>query len=59
MLVKVEYFGTSRLVERKLVDRAASVLGRNILLGLVDPEDGGTTPFEVPVTVTLSESMGT
>jgi hypothetical protein len=44
MLLKIKYFGSSRLVESKLLDRAASIVGCNILLELLDPEDGGTTP---------------
>lgn len=43
MLLKVKYFGTSRLVESKLLGRAASIIVCNILLELLDPEDGGIT----------------
>jgi hypothetical protein len=44
MLLKIKYFGTSRLVESNLLDHAASIIGCNILLELLDPEDGGTNP---------------
>jgi hypothetical protein len=43
LLKKIKYFGTSRLFESKLLVRAASIAGCNILLGLLDPEDGRTT----------------
>jgi hypothetical protein len=42
MLMKIKYFGTSQLVGGKLLGRAASIADCNILLGLLDPEGGGT-----------------
>lgn len=53
MLLKIKYFGTSCLVESNLLDHAASIIGCNILLGLLDPEDGGTNPSEVPVLLSI------
>jgi hypothetical protein len=43
LLGKINYFGTSQFVGGKLLGRAASIAGCNILLGLLDPEEGGNT----------------